>query len=95
MKKILLGLIFPVFLAGCVTTPQNSAIWFDNKSGEIITCSVDGQVVLTVQPGKTEIYSLPNGAHTWEAKSEKNYWHGTVNLGWGEITDIAIEAPGN
>ena len=94
MKKILVVLVASVLLAGCISIPKNSSIWFDNKSGETITCSVDGKVVATVEPGKTEIYSLPNGAHTWEARSEKNYWHGTVDLGWGEITSISIEAPG-
>ena len=94
MKKILVVLVGAVLLAGCVSMPKNCSIWFDNKSSETIACYVDGTMVFTVEPGKTEICSLPYGTHAWEAKSEKNYWHGTVDLAWGEVTDIAIEAPG-
>lgn len=96
MKRILVVLFAVVLLAGCITiAKENSSIWFDNKSDETITCYVDGKMVSTVDPGKREIYSVAYGEHKWEAKSEKNYWHGTVDLRWGEITNLVIQKPGS
>ncbi len=91
MTKILAALAASVILAGCMSIPKNCSVWFDNKASETISCSVDGVVVFTVEPGKTQIYSVAAGKHAWEARSEKHYWHGTVDLAWGEVTDIAIE----
>jgi hypothetical protein len=93
MKKILVVLAASMALAGCISIPKNCSIWFENKSGETITCSVDGTVVFTVDPGQKQVYSMASGTHAWEAKSEKHYWHGTVDLGWGEVTGVAIETP--
>jgi hypothetical protein len=98
MKKIpvLVVLVAVMFLAGCMTmtrSTQNSSIWFDNKSGETVTCYIDDQMVFSVGPGKRQIYSVSQGVHKWEARSGNHFWHGTVELGWGEVRDLALEAP--
>ena len=92
MKKILLVLLASAFLGGCLTVPKTGSIWFENKSGETISCFVDGNMVFTVEPGKTEILTVPAGSHAWEAKSDKGYWHGSVDLALGQVTHISIEA---
>jgi len=97
MRGIPVVLLAVVLLAGCMTMSRNdsSGIWFDNKSDETITCYVDGETVFTVEPGKRDIRSVPPGQHKWEARSAKYYWHGTVDLHWGQVRDLAIEKPGS
>jgi hypothetical protein len=97
MRKIPVVLLAVVLLAGCMTMTRNdsSSIWFDNKSGETITCYVDGEMVFMVEAGKRDIRSVPPGQHKWEARSATYYWHGTVDLHWGQITGMTIEKPGS
>jgi hypothetical protein len=97
MRKLAYILFVVVLLAGCMTTRKDakgSGIWFTNMSGETITCSVDGEPAFTVEPGKAVIVSVISGKHEWAATTGNDYWHGTVDLRLGEITDLALEKPG-